>query len=271
MTAAYVFISYSRQDRTFVQRLVSSLREEGVQTWTDLENISPGQEWAQEIERGLLRSSALIYVASRNSTQSEWMDVELRAFLSKNSHVIPVIIDDEGVASLPIPLRQFQWADFRGPFQPAFAALLDGIRGLQQASPVAASEAKSKGYVFISYADEDSEFVLELKTFMKKQGYGYWDFRESKRNYQIDFLLELEGIIKDAAGTLSVISPEWKRSPTAFKELQFSWEVGTPVFLLKVKDPGPTLAISGLTYIDFIVGRQNGFEKLNEEMRRKGL
>src|SRR5262249_27232783 len=104
-----------------------------------------------------------------------------------------------------------------------------------------------------------------------KQGYGYWDYRESQRNYQVDYTLELEKIIRDAAGTLSVVSPDWKRSPTALQELHFSREVGTPVFLLKVKDPGPTLTISGMTYIDFMRRRKCGFVQLDGEMRRQGL
>jgi hypothetical protein len=73
------------------------------------------------------------------------------------------------------------------------------------------------------------------------------------------------------AGTLSVVSPEWKRSPTALQELHFSKEVGTPVFLLKLRDPGPTLAIAGMTYLDFIGKRREAFAKLDVEMKRKGL
>jgi hypothetical protein len=81
----------------------------------------------------------------------------------------------------------------------------------------------------------------------------------------------LENVIKNAAGTLSVISPGWKQSPTALKELHFSTEVGTPGFLLKVRDLEPTLAISGMTYIDFMSKHREGFTKLDGEMRRKGL
>jgi hypothetical protein len=201
-----------------------------------LENIAAGQDWAQTIERGLMQASALVYVASKHSSQSRWMDEELRAFLEKQGRVIPIVIDDEGASHLPLPLRQIQWADFRGPFELALRSLLDGIRELQGVSPVATPKATSKGYVFISYADEDSEFVGELKDFLKEQGYGYWDFRESRRDYQADYTLELESVIKKAAGTLSVISPEWKCSPTALQELHFSREIGTPVFLLKISE-----------------------------------
>lgn len=271
MIEPYAFVSYSRHDRQFVERLTGSLREAGVRTWTDLDNIAPGKEWAHEIDRGLVEARVLIYVASTHSAQSRWMDAEFDAFLRKAGRVIPVIIDDDGPANLPPPLRRFQWVDFRGTFETGLRLLLDGIRDLQGASSVAAAKQKSKGYAFISYADEDAAFVAELKLFLKKQGYGYWDYRESERDYQASYTLELENIIKNAAGTLSVVSPDWKRSPTAMQELHFSREVGTPVFLLKVKDPGPTLAISGFTYIDFMRKREDGFTQLDGEMRRKGL
>jgi hypothetical protein len=272
MTEIYVFISYSRRDRSFVERLTANLRKAGVQTWTDVDNISAGQEWAKEIDRGLNEAAALIYVASKNSAQSRWMDAEYTAFLKRKAErVIPIVIDDEGPENLPLPLRQFQWVDFRGPFEPAFASLLSGLPELQSSSPIPTPQPKSKGYVFISYADEDAQFVADLKIFLKNKGYGYWDFRESQRDYQADYTLELENIIKNAAGTLSIVSPDWKRSPTALQELHFSREVRTPVFLLKIRDPGPTLTISGMTYIDFMTLRKDGFTQLDGEMRRKGL
>jgi hypothetical protein len=273
MGDAYVFISYSREDRVFVERLMVGLREAGVETWTDLENIHPGTDWRKEIERGLNEAAALIYVASKNSAHSRWLDAEYTAFLSRKATTacIPIIIDDEGPENLPSPLRDLQWVDFRGQFEPALALLLDGISGLRSSSRIATPTPKSKGYVFISYADEDARFVADLKIFLKRQGYGYWDFRESQRDYQADYTLELENIIKKAAGTLSIISPDWKRSPTALQELHFSREVHTPVFLLKVREIEPTLAISGMTFINFLSGQKEGFAYLDGEMRRKGL
>jgi hypothetical protein len=40
---------------------------------------------------------------------------------------------------------------------------------------------------------------------------------------------------------------------------------------LKVRDPGPTLAIAGLTPIDFTGERNEGFASLEKELKRKGL
>jgi hypothetical protein len=49
-------------------------------------------------------------------------------------------------------------------------------------------------------------------------------------------------------------------------ELQFSKEVHKPVFLLRFRDPGPTLALAGMTFIDFIGARKTGFAKLDSEL-----
>jgi hypothetical protein len=271
MSKLYVFISYSRQDREFVERLTDELSAAGVETWTDVSNIAPGQNWQHQIEQGLLGAEVLLYVSSRHTSTSQWMEQELRIFMRGTGRVIPLIVDAEGEKSLPIVLRQFQWADFQSDFNGAVRKLLVGIDSLRQREPLPRPEAKSKGYVFISYAAEDGAFVEELKAHMKGRGYTYWDFRESRRNYQVDYTIELEGVISDAEATLSVVSPDWKKSPTSLQELHFSKAVNTPVFLLRVRDPGPTLTLAGMTFIDFTRSQTTGFAKLDTELSAFGL
>lgn len=107
--------------------------------------------------------------------------------------------------------------------------------------------------------------------FLKEHGYAYWDYEESDRDYHSQFFLELESVIIEASATLSVLSESWKRSPWALKEFFFSQEVDTPVFLLKAKALGPTLAIAGMTYIDFNKDTNKGYQKLHKELKRKQL
>jgi hypothetical protein len=51
----------------------------------------------------------------------------------------------------------------------------------------------------------------------------------------------------------------------------FSQEVDTPVFLLMAREMGPTLVTMGVPHIDFTADSQQGFEKLDRALRRKGL
>jgi len=271
MDSEYVFISYARADRAFVDRLSAELRRAGVNTWVDTQDIVAGANWDQEIERGLFRADVLLHVASKNSADSQWLAAELNGFLASKGRAIPLIIDDAGPAALPAALRTVQWVDFRGDFQKALGQLLQGIVGLRGASPLPPAKEKSKGYAFISFATEDGAFVANLKLFLAERGYAHWDFHTSKRNYQIDYSLELEERIRNAEATLAVISPAWKRSSTALQELHFSREVGTPVFLLRLIDPGPTLVLSGKTFIDFSASLDQGFHRLADEMADVGL
>src|SRR5688572_23157869 len=128
MSKPYVFISYSRQDREFVEKLTDALSAAGVKTWTDVSNIAPGQNWQEEIERGLLGAEVLLYVASQNTASSQWMEHELRAFTQGAGHVIPLIVDAAGTVSLPAALRRFQWVDFRQDFDGALQTLVGGLR-----------------------------------------------------------------------------------------------------------------------------------------------
>ncbi|CAH1198643.1 TIR domain-containing protein [Candidatus Nitrotoga sp. BS] len=271
MTLPYVFISYARADRPFVDRLSAELQLAGVKTWVDTQDISPGENWDKEIEKGLFEAGLLLHVASEHSGSSEWLSAELEGFLRSKGRAIPLIIDDAGPSALPEALKRVQWVDFRASFEQGLAILLKGIGALRSDQPVQPKAAKSKGYAFISYSTDDSRFVKELKVFLTERGYSFWDFHTSKRNYQVDFTLELEERIQNAEATLCVISPDWKKSKTALQEMHFSYEMNKPVFLLRVRNPGPTLAISGRTFIDFSKNREDGFVRLAEEMQDVGL
>jgi hypothetical protein len=271
MPDPYVFISYSSiSERAFVGRLAAFLRSAGVRVWR--EKPFPGGSWRPELEEVLLNASIILYVVSESSTSSELMHDVLRYALDKQKPVIPVKIDNEGERHLPAELRAYPAADFRGDFNAAFQRLIEGFsHPPQQPESIKRPERKSKKYFFVSYAVEDGQFVKELKSFLKKCSSDYWDFRESARNYKLDYSIELEEVIQNAAATLSVISPDWKNSDDARKELYFSKDVGKLVLLLKIGDPGPTFAHSGMTYIDFTQGLDEGFGKLESELKRNKL
>ena len=272
MTKQRVFISYSREDRPFVDRLSQDLRIGGVATWQDTKEIAAGENWRLAIEKSLRSTSAMVYVASAASSNSRWMAKEVEAVFGRGTRVIPVILDDEGELGLPSFLREYQWVDFRAGYEGALALLLTALQPFRTEAPAGPpSKQQAKGYVFLSYAEEDASFVDELKGFLKQRDYGYWDYRESDRDYHQDLYLELESVIQEAAATLSFLSPDWKRSRTAVKEYYFSIEVGIPVFLLRVRHPGPTLVIAGLPYIDFTENHVSGFKQLERELSRKGL
>ncbi|MCK5225980.1 MAG: toll/interleukin-1 receptor domain-containing protein [Planctomycetes bacterium] len=269
-----VFISYSRQDDFFVGKLVHDLRSSGINIWHDIAQISPGENWQKAVEKGIGQASVLLYISSRNSIYSKWVEHELNAFFKRGGIVIPVVIDDEGEMNIlnnPL-LSKTQYIDFRKDYNSVIQPLERALMLTVGHDPSLSSEKhKTKGYVFLSYAEEDSIFLSDLRKFLKNHGYAYWDYEESDRDYHAQLFLELEGVIRDATATLSILSPAWKKSSWTIKEYLFSEEVGTPVFLLKVKELGPTLVIAGVPHIDFTKEPMCGFSKLSKELQRKKL
>ena len=266
------FLSYARQDGDFVERLVHDLRQAGVQIWRDVEQIKPGDHWLNVIAKALTETKVLLYVASRHSRESPWMDRELSAVMDRSGIVIPLVIDDTGVDSLPRFLAQRQWIDFREGYEPALERLLDLVpEEIRRDRPVEELAKQSKGYVFISYAEQDAGFVQDLKKFLKEHRFAYWDYEESDRDYHSQLFLELEGHIRNSSAVLSIVSPDWKTSEWAVREFFFAEDAQIPTFLLRTRDPGPTLAIAGRAYIDFVEGKDRGFAKLDKELARKGL
>lgn len=130
---------------------------------------------------------------------------------------------------------------------------------------------KSKGCVFLNYAEDVSDFVDRPREFLRVHGYAYWDYEDSDRDYHSQLFLELEGVISKAAATLAVLSDAWKNSMWTVKKYFFPEEVEILVFLLRAKPMSQTLAIVGIPYVDFVSDGEAGFAKLDKELRRKKL
>jgi hypothetical protein len=282
MTARrYIFISYSREDRPFVDRLGADLRAAGFETWVDTQQIEPGDSWQKTIAASISDAGAYVFVASQASVSrtKSYIYSELQhaietswGFHPSVRFVFPLVLDNEGANNLPRDLMRFPWVDFRKDYTEALSQLIHALpRDMRQQAPVAPAPDKTKGYAFISYADDDADFVERLKQFLAEKSYAYWDYAESDRDYHTQLAAELEDVITNAVATLSVLSPAWKKSKWTLKEYFFSEEAGVPVFLLKAKEMGPSLAIAGIPYIDFVNNEQTGFLKLAKELAKKGL
>jgi hypothetical protein len=90
-----VFISYSRNDMEFVQRLAADLKHAGLDVWWDLSDIQGSEVWEHRIEEGLRTSQYFIVVLTPASLESRWVR---REYLSA---------DNTGVKIIPLKLKPF--------------------------------------------------------------------------------------------------------------------------------------------------------------------
>lgn len=85
------FISYSRKDLEFAQKLFKALKAVGIDPWLDQEDIPPAAKWRQEILVGIQFCHNFIYIISPTSVASEHCDAELDYALALNKRIIPIV------------------------------------------------------------------------------------------------------------------------------------------------------------------------------------
>ena len=86
-----VFISYSRRDKSFVQKLNDALDDAGVQAWVDWEGIELASDWMERISSAIQTHDAFIFVISPDSLKSRVCAEELELSLKLNKKLIPVL------------------------------------------------------------------------------------------------------------------------------------------------------------------------------------
>ena len=94
-----IFVSYSHKDRDFVTRLISDLKEVGVDVWVDEAEIKLGDSLISKTQSAIDNVEYVIAVLSRNSINFPLANKELDVAMNyeiegKRLKVIPVIIDD---------------------------------------------------------------------------------------------------------------------------------------------------------------------------------
>jgi hypothetical protein len=131
-----VFISYSHQDKDFVDKLAIQLVNQNVHVWVDRWELSVGDSLIDKIQNAVDGASALLVVLSPESVESEWCKRELSAGLlreleEKRVVVMPVLLRD---CNIPIFARGKFYADFRTNFDIGLKAITDGIAKVTNAS-----------------------------------------------------------------------------------------------------------------------------------------
>lgn len=271
-----VFVSYSPPDRdapnSLVNRLLTDLREEGIKVWLAPDDVAPGKDYGTVIPEAIRNSEAVLFLMSAHLKSTPNMARELQTAREQGKLVLPVVIGRAADDTLYGFLRGMQRYDLTMHYDAALEGLLAALPdSVRQATPVPPHAPRSKGYIFISYAEEDSEFVAMLRAYLKEKGFGFWDYQVSDRNMHTQLFEELEGVLRGASALVSVLSPDWKRSRWTTREYLFAEAIDLPRFLIMIREMEPTLVTQGLPYIDFMRDLDRGFARLDAELRAKGL
>lgn len=128
-----VFISYSRRNKVFAERLARDLGDAGMEVWIDFRQIHGGEQWKDEIFRGIERSEMVVVCLSPDAVKSEWVQREILTARQQEKFIIPVMAVDarrELQANESLSwLQNLHFINFEGRYEEAFPELLRAIPG----------------------------------------------------------------------------------------------------------------------------------------------
>ena len=106
---ADVFISYSRTDTEFVQRVAASLHEVGKSLWIDTDDISDAEVFPQAIRTAIEESDAFLFVITRASVASGFCEQEVAYARSLAKRIVPVLREPVPDVEIPEEIRNRNW------------------------------------------------------------------------------------------------------------------------------------------------------------------
>jgi serine/threonine protein kinase len=108
LTPQHLFISYSRRDKDFAQRLKDHLRGSGFTIWID-EQIEHGDHWFNEINDAIRTCAAFLVLMSPEAEHSEWVQKEILLAKRYKKPIFPLLLSGD---EFPL-LIDLQFADVR--------------------------------------------------------------------------------------------------------------------------------------------------------------
>ncbi len=125
-----VFISYSRTDKPFVEKLHDALTKHRKSLWLDWKDIPDSAEWRAEIQDGIEKADNIVFVLSPDFLGSFECMMELEFSEEFNKRLIPIVYrDPDDDQQIPPSLASLNWIFFRDTddFDEAIKKLLDAM------------------------------------------------------------------------------------------------------------------------------------------------
>ena len=108
-----VYISYSRTDLMAVDRISEALRSAGFNIVRDFEQIAPGEDWNNRIEKLIEEADKFLFLLSPDSANSSSLAGELQRALSLGKAIVPVLIRKVDPSQIPKEIAVFNFIYMR--------------------------------------------------------------------------------------------------------------------------------------------------------------
>jgi tetratricopeptide (TPR) repeat protein len=127
---AKIFISYSRKDMEFVDRLEPALKDRGFEPLIDRTEIYAFEDWWQRLQALIDRSDTVVFVLSPDSVASKEALREIEYAASLNKRLAPIVCRRVDDSVVPEALRRinFVFFDDTAAFETSVDRLAEALR-----------------------------------------------------------------------------------------------------------------------------------------------
>ncbi len=110
---ADVFVSYAREELTFVRQLEARLASDELRLWFDVEGLFGGERFWDEIRKAIDAAVAVVFVITPESIASVYCRRELAFAVERQKRIVPVLRRDVPAGSTPNEIEGLQWVFLR--------------------------------------------------------------------------------------------------------------------------------------------------------------
>jgi hypothetical protein len=96
-----LFLSYSREDSSAVGEIAENLKKSGWDVWMDVQSIAGGDQWRDEIAKGITNADAVVLNVSPSACSSDYVRKEVFFAIRHGKPVVPVMVS--GLKSVELP------------------------------------------------------------------------------------------------------------------------------------------------------------------------
>src|SRR3954447_14912410 len=127
---ARVFISYSRKDIAFADRIEAAIKVRGFEPLIDRAEIYAFEDWWKRIEALIARADTVVFVLSPDAAVSEIAQKEITYAGSLNKRFAPIVCRRVADSATPEALRRLNFIFFDDPacFEASADALAEALQ-----------------------------------------------------------------------------------------------------------------------------------------------
>jgi len=124
-----VFISYSRRDKVFTQKLYECLTAANRTVWADWDSIPAASDWDAEIKQGIQETNSVLFVLSPEWIKSNECRKEMVHAVAMGKRLFPILYLPVDPNDVPPELGKINWVYMRDTddFDKAFQTLCSAM------------------------------------------------------------------------------------------------------------------------------------------------